>query len=319
MSDGAANGREGMAIASGAGSISGQAAGQNGPSGSSGGVLKRILRAFGLAKNGGSSVRETLEELIEEDRPSAEAEIDAHEQALIRNVLGLRDITSSDVMVPRADIVSVEIDTPLDALAARMVDGAHSRLPVYRETLDDAVGMVHIKDVLGSLHSDEPRPLEALVREVLFVAPSIRALDLLQEMRLTRRHVALVVDEFGGIDGLITVEDLVEEIVGEISDEHDVEEGPRILMRPDGSVLVDARTTVEEFEEEFGELLSDEEREEIDTVGGLVFSIAGRVATRGEVLKHESGIEFEVVDADSRRIHRVRLRRHRPSVPDEKS
>jgi magnesium and cobalt transporter len=144
---------------------------------------------------------------------------------------------------------------------------------------------------------------------VLFVAPSARLLDLLLEMRLKRVHMALVVDEFGGIDGILTIEDVVEEIVGEIEDEHDVEEQPKVVQRPDGTVLADARATIEEFEERVGPVLSEAEREEdIDTLGGLVFSLAGRIPKRGEVVQHPSGLSFEVVDADSRRIKRLKVK-----------
>ena len=170
-------------------------------------------------------VRGTLEELIDDDEIHVDS--DSHERTLLKNVLDLRDITAWDVMVPRADITAIDVKTPIPELVSEMVKMAHSRLPVYRNTLDEVVGMVHIKDVLAQLNSSKKMGLSDIIRKVLFVAPSIRALDLLQEMRMTRLHLALVVDEFGGIDGLITIEDLVEEIVGEIIDEHDVEEGPK--------------------------------------------------------------------------------------------
>ncbi|MBO6560515.1 MAG: HlyC/CorC family transporter [Nisaea sp.] len=279
--------------------------------------LKQIVKAFRLKRNGSSSVRDALEELIDEDskgEPGEGLAIDPHERALIRNILGLRDITARDVMVPRADITGVEISTSLDKLVDDMVKDAHSRVPVYRETLDDVVGMVHMKDVLAHIHAGKDVPLSSLLREVLFVSPSIRAMDLLQEMRLTRRHLALVVDEFGGVDGLITIEDLVEEIVGDIVDEHDVDEGPKITMVGPDTAIADARAEIEEFEELFGQVLDEEEREEIDTVGGLVFSLAGRVAARGELLTHPAGIEFEVLEGDSRRIKRIRIRRVEPDA-----
>jgi magnesium and cobalt transporter len=262
----------------------------------------------------GTSMRDALEELIEEESEDA-VTIDVHERAIIRNVLGLRDYTAQDVMVPRADIVAVEAATPLPDLVSHMAEVAHSRLPVYRETLDDVIGMIHIKDVLRHLVAGSDVPLTGLVREVLFVAPSIRALDLLQQMRMTRHHLALVVDEFGGIDGLITVEDLVEEIVGDITDEHDIEEGPKFVMAPDGTATADARATVEEFEEIFGPVLDEEEREELDTLGGLVFSLAGRIATRGEIIRHPAGIEFEILEADPRRIRTMRVRRTAEDTP----
>jgi magnesium and cobalt transporter len=270
-------------------------------------VAKRMLRGIGLVPNG-HTVRDTLEELIE-DADTRKVEIDGHERTLIRNVLGLRDISACDVMVPRADIVAIEVGTPISAVASQMVEAAHSRLPVYRETLDDAIGMVHIKDVLAHLDSAKPATLSDLLREALFVSPTIHALDLLQEMRLNRRHLALVVDEFGGIDGLITIEDLVEEIVGEIIDEHDVEEGPKILTEVDGTAVADARATIEELEAHFGTVLSDAEREEVDTLSGLIFGVTGRIAKRGEIIRHESGLEFEVIDADPRRLKSVRVRR----------
>jgi magnesium and cobalt transporter len=276
----------------------------------SGGLLvtiKRALRGMGLLSNG-HTMRDTLEELIEDEGDDA-VEIDRHERTLIRNVLGLRDISARDVMVPRADIVAVDAETPISDLVSQMVEAAHSRLPVYRETLDDTIGMVHIKDVLARLDSTLPATIPDLVREALFVSPTIRALDLLQEMRLNRRHLALVVDEFGGIDGLITIEDLVEEIVGEIIDEHDVEEGPKIIAENDGAAVADARATVEELEAIFGPLLSDSEREEVDTVAGLIFAVNGRIAKRGEIIRHESGLEFEIIDADPRRLKSVRVRR----------
>lgn len=274
--------------------------------------FRQFFKALKLKRNGGASARDALEELIEDDGNGATDEdlaIDPHERALIRNILGLRDITAEDVMVPRADITGVAIDSSLDALVTDMVKDSHSRVPVYRETLDDVVGMIHMKDVLAHVHAGKDVPLSSLLREVLFVSPSIRAMDLLQEMRLTRRHLALVVDEFGGVDGLITIEDLVEEIVGDIVDEHDVEEGPKIAMVGPDTAVADARAEIEEFETLFGTVLNDEEREEIDTLGGLVFSLAGRVAARGELLTHPAGIEFEVLESDSRRIKRIRIRR----------
>ena len=270
-------------------------------------AVRGILRWLGLLPNG-ANVRDALEELIEEDR-SGEVEIDDHERTLIRNILGLRDIAAWEVMVPRADIVAVEAATLIPDLVRQIVTVSHSRLPVYRDTLDDVIGMVHIKDVLAEIDSAQPRALVDLVREVLFVAPTIRALDLLHEMRMNRHHLVLVVDEFGGIDGLITIEDLVEEIVGEIIDEHDVEEGPKIVPEDDGTAIADARATVEELEAVTRVTLTSPERDEIDTVAGLIFGICGRIAKRGETIRYkESGLEFEIIDADPRRLKSVRVR-----------
>ena len=280
--------------------------------------LKNWLRGLLRGRNGESSLRDAIEELIEESEgESDESPINRDESSLLLNILKLRDLTAHDVMVPRADIVAVPLDIALDALVRSMTSRGHSRLPVYRETLDDVVGMVHIKDVLSCCTGERPFDLAATAREVLFVAPSMRALDLLLQMRLSRVHMALVVDEFGGIDGLITIEDVVEEIVGEIEDEHDVAQGPRLVARPDGTLVADARATIEEFEERVGPVLSDEEREQdIDTLGGLVFSLIGRVPTRGELITHPSGIAFEVLEADPRRIKRLRVR-NLPSAADD--
>ena len=186
-------------------------------------------------------------------------------------------------MIPRADIVAVSKAITLDALVEVMVKKAHSRLPVYGDTLDEIAGMVHIKDVLGCVAAG-------------------------REYSLSRTHMALVVDEFGGIDGLITIEDLVEEIVGEIDDEHDVDQAPKLIRLSDGCYIADARFEVEDLEEKLGcGLLDDEEDEDIDTLGGLVFSLAGRVPARGELIEHPTGIQFEVLEADPRRIRRLRI------------
>ncbi len=273
--------------------------------------FRGFLRAI-LGVRDEATIRDAIEELIEERR-EAEGSIDADERTLLGNILKLHEREVGDVMVPRAHIVAVDVDSTLDDLVRRFAEEAHSRLPVFRETLDDVVGMVHIKDVLSALVK---RPASFSVmdikREVLIVAPSMPVLDLLVQMRQTRNHMALVVDEFGGIDGLVTIEDLVEEIVGEIEDEHDVEEAPKLVRRPDGTLLVDAGMPIDEFVEEVGPVLDEEELDEVNTLGGLVFSIAGRVPSRGEVLRHPSGLEFEVTDADPRRIKRLKVR----NLPD---
>lgn len=256
-------------------------------------------------------MRDTIEGLIE-GNGGQETAIGPDERQLITNIIELREITAVDVMVPRADIIAVSEDTSLGDLVKEMTKAAHSRMPVYRETLDDVVGMVHIKDVMQYWGATKQVALKSLLRKVMFVSPSMRALDLLLQMRAARTHLALVVDEFGGIDGLITIEDLVEQIVGEIDDEHDIVEGPKIVEHVDADgarwLLADARATVEEFEEVVGEVLEEDEREETDTLGGLVFMLAGRVPARGEVVRHETGIEFEVTDVDPRRIKRLRVR-----------
>ena len=251
------------------------------------------------------AIAEIMEERAEEDGGVA---INADERLLIVNVLKLRDVTVHDIMVPRAEIVGVDASLKLPELLAMMTREAHSRMPVYRGSLDDVLGFVHLKDVLARTGDGADFDLSKIVRRALIISPAMRLLDLLLEMRFTRTHLALVVDEHGGIDGLVSIEDVVEEIVGDIQDEHDVED-PVIIARPDGSMLADARTRLEDFEESVGPILTPEEREsDQTTLGGLVIQLAGRVPARGEVIRHSSGIEFEVVDADPRRVRRLRVR-----------
>jgi magnesium and cobalt transporter len=272
-----------------------------------------------LRRREAESVRDRVEELLEgrqhdadHDRANdAESGLDPHERVLLGNVLRLRDKTADDVMVPRADILAMQEDLTLDQAIQLIQREGHSRFPVYRSNLDDIVGMVHIKDVFAAVGRDTAAfSLKGILRKPLLVVPTIPVLDLLLQMRAQRIHMALVVDEYGGIDGLVTIEDLVETIVGDISDEHDEIDSPTIVERPDGTLELDARTTVEAFEQRLGAVLTEEERAaDIDTVGGLVFTLAGRVPARGELIGHPSGLEFRVLEVDPRRIRRLRVRR----------
>ena len=254
-----------------------------------------------------STMRDELTDLIETSISEMESGFDINEGLLLRNMLGLRDITAEDVMVPRADIVSVDIADGFDSVMRQISEASHSRVPAYEGGVDSIVGMLHIKDLLLHLLQEKQPALSGLLRPVLFVSPSIRLLELLQEMRLKRQHLALVVDEYGGIDGLITIEDLVEEIVGEIQDEHDDDEAPHVEIAHDGSATANARLEISVLEDMYGDLLDESEREEVDTIGGLVFSLAGRVPVRGEVIRHPSGLEFEILDSDPRRISLIRI------------
>ena len=282
------------------------------------GLLWRIQGL--LRRREAESVRDRMEELIEEGRGDAPGEripggadddgLDPQERALLGNVLKLRGKTAYDVMVPRADIMAMPEEFTLEQAIRLIQRDGHSRYPVYRGQLDEIVGMVHIKDVFAAVGREGPFDLKAILRRPLFVVPSVPVLDLLLQMRQARIHMALVVDEYGGIDGLVTIEDLVETIVGDISDEHDEPGPPQMVERPDGTIELDARTPVEAFEEKLGPVLTEEERSaDIDTVGGLVFTLAGRVPARGELVSHASGLEFRVLEADPRRIRRLRVRR----------
>lgn len=260
------------------------------------------------------AIRDAIEELIDAPADGEAAQVTSERQ-LLGNILRVRDRTVGDIMVPRADIVAINAVASFADLVAFIAREGHSRLPVYRQDLDDVIGMIHIKDVLPLAGKPEEFNIQTILREVLIVAPSMPVMDLLVEMRQSRRHMALVVDEFGGIDGLVTIEDLVEEIVGEIEDEHDQLEAPQITLKPDGSVMADGRLPLAELEEHTGVLLEEDARENVDTLGGLLFFMAGRVPSRGELVKHENGVEFEVMEADARRVKRVRIR-NLPKRPD---
>ena len=226
-----------------------------------------------------------------------------------------------DVMVPRADIVAVESIATLTELTDTFKEAGHSRLPVYKETLDEPTGMVHIKDVMPYLmfgakgrkakNYPDKKVVQYIKRPVLFVPPSMLAQDLLKRMQVKRTHMAIVVDEYGGTDGLVTIEDLIEEIVGEIDDEHDEQEPVVQIVTDKGGKTVweaDARITIEDFEDAIGrDFATDDEEEDVDTLGGVVFTLAGRVPERGEIILHPDGIEFEVLDADARRVKRLRI------------
>jgi len=230
-------------------------------------------------------------------------------------------LTVEDVMVPRVDIVAVDTSATLKEVTKALKDAGHSRLPVYKESLDDPLGMVHIKDVLPYLMFDakgrmgksypDKKVLQYIRRPVLFVPPSMLAQDLLRRMQFRRTHMAIVVDEYGGTDGLVTIEDLIEPIVGDIEDEHDelVSEVQIVTDKGGRSVWeADARVTIDDFEKTLGrDFATPDEEEGVDTLGGLVFTLAGRVPERGEIIRHSDGVEFEVIDADPRRVKRLRI------------
>lgn len=285
------------------------------------GRLLRWLRGLREGERRLNPTREKLSALIEDASAAAPGTSEA-ERRLLVNILSLRRRTVADVKIPRAAIVAVEAGVPFGELIEMLVRENHSRLPVYRETLDDVIGMMHIKDVLAwrarESESESEFALTGIMRKILFVAPSMHVLELLLEMRVKRIHMALVVDEFGGVDGLVTIEDLVEEIVGEIDDEHDVGERPMLARLADGAFEADADVTLGEFERESGMVFSDEDRGEVETLGGLVVAAAGQVPIRGQLVRHVSGLEFEVLDADPRRIKRLRVRR-RPPPPCAKA
>ena len=233
----------------------------------------------------------------------------SHENELLKNLAGLRGITASDVMVPRIDIVSVAMSDDFDEIVKQLIKTNHSRVPVRNESLDDIVGILHIKDVLANLFLKEKQDIKTLLKNPIFISPSISLLDLLYEMRVKRRHLALVVDEYGGIDGLVTIEDLVEELVGEIEDEHDLSSECRLEKMDDGSIVVEARIMIDLFEDFASSIRKEDLNDEIETLGGFIISIAGRVPVKGEVIRYSpSGLKFEILEADPRKIILVKIR-----------
>jgi magnesium and cobalt transporter len=274
---------------------------------------------------GGKAETETMRESLEgilADNGDPDTALDPGARRMLFNILAFGALKVDSVMVPRADIIAVEEQTSMDALVAMFHEAQHSRLPVYRQTLDHPLGMVHIKDLISlaappASGVKRPMTIKDIVREVLFVPGSMLATDLLVKMQTTRIHLALVIDEYGGTDGLVSIEDLVEQIVGDIEDEHDTDEAATLTVRKDGGFDASARAPLEDVEEALGlKLANPEEASEIDTLAGLVFQLVGRVPQRGEVIRHPAGVEFEVVEADPRRLRRLRIHRTAPLAAD---
>ena len=244
----------------------------------------------------------------------------SHENELLKNLAGLRGINASDVMIPRVDIVSVAMSDDFNEIVKQLIKTNHSRVPVRNESLDDIVGILHIKDVLANLFLQEKKDIKSLLRKPIFVSPSISLLDLLYEMRVERRHLALVVDEYGGIDGLVTIEDLVEELVGDIEDEHDLSTECRLEKMQDGSIVLEARITMDLIEDLLSSIRKEDLNDEIETLGGFIINIAGRVPVKGEVIKYSpSGLKFEILEADPRKVILVKLRGLNKLLPYDES
>ena len=307
--------------------------------------LTRAIRSLFGWKPG--SVRDDLQVVLDASQPD-EVGFSAIERTMLRNILNLHERRIADVMVHRADVVAVKRDIPLGELMSLFESAAHSRLVVYNETLDDPEGMVHIRDLLafmtararvtdvGKARRKKPFPAgldlravdlalplsEAnIIRKLLYVPPSMRAIDLLVQMQASRIHLALVVDEYGGTDGLVTIEDIVEQIVGEIDDEHDSDEPPSIVRQADNSFIADARASLDDVRSVIGEdFVTGEAGEEVETLGGYLVSFVGRLPVRGEVISGPGNFEVEVLDADPRRVKRLRIshRKERPAPRKER-
>ncbi len=277
--------------------------------GNPGGDKKAIinwLKQHLLRRSPDQSLKSELEEIIQEHEDEGSAAPEENE--IIRNVLKFGDARVTDVMTPRSDICAVQIDITLDDLKKLVVEQEHTRIPVFRENLDDVAGFLHTKDLIPYWVNGNPFSIRDILRDVLFVPPSMKLHILLVKMRAERTHLAIVVDEYGGTDGLVTIEDLVEEIVGEIEDEHDEGSQLEIMKIADNVFEVAARYEVYKLEEELGrKIYSDDESDDFDTVGGLVFTTIGKIPKFGETIKHKSGLTFKVTDVDKRRIKRVKV------------
>ena len=285
---------------------------------SEGGSIWRGIKSLLFGHDSDQSLRKEIEEAIDDydeeadENPSAperRGDLTILERQMLRNLLHFSEHTVDDVAVPRADIIAIEEKASFADLVALFIEAEHSRIPVYRDTLDTIVGMVHIREAFAILASDKapPKTLEPLIRQPLYVPQSMGVLDLMVEMRAKRTHLAIVLDEYSGTDGLVTFEDLVEEIVGDVEDEHDDAPEAMLIALEDGLWEADARAELDDVAEEIDARLAEVE-EDVDTLGGLAFVIAGHVPQAGEMLLHQqSGWRLEIIAADARRVTRLRL------------
>jgi len=283
----------------------------------SGSRLWRGMRALLFGDDGETTLREEIEEAIDEaeESPQVAGDLSPHERQMLRNLLHFGDETAGDICVTRGDIIAVPSTIGFEELIRAFAEAEHSRLPVYGESLDEILGMIHIKDVfVANVDRNRDRSIEGLMRTPLFVPESMGMIDLLARMRAERTHLAIVIDEFGGTEGLVTIEDVVEEIVGDIEDEHDVEEAGLLVRLDETTWDADARVELEELAETVDPRLTWEE-DEVDTLGGLVFLLAGHIPARGESVTHPSGWVMEALDSDPKKILRVRL--HAPESASE--
>jgi CBS domain containing-hemolysin-like protein len=271
--------------------------------------LWRGMRHLIFGEDSEPTLRAEIEEAIDEAEESGPVagDLSPTERQMLRNLLHFGEQTAGEIAVTRGDIMAVPSTISFDDLVRAFADAGHSRLPVYGESLDEVIGMIHIKDVfIANVDPSKERAVSALLREPLFIPESMSVIELLARMRSQRVHLAIVVDEFGGTEGLVTIEDVVEEIVGEIEDEHDEAERGLLTMLDDGLWEADARIELEELGEAVDARLSSED-DEVDTLGGLVFLLAGHIPAKGECVTHPSGWKLEAVESDPRRIIRVRL------------
>ncbi len=260
-------------------------------------------------RRGEGTIKEIIEEALGEEAVDG-LTISDEEKNLLKNMIHFGELTVRDIMVPRADIMALPKNVSLDELKRHVIDIGHTRIPVYDDSLDAIVGFLHVKDLIPCLATGDHCDVDGMLREILFVPPSMRIVDLLLKMRVSGCHIAIVVDEYGGTTGLVTMEDLFEEIVGEIQDEHDEEVSDQMIRRLNADMFeADARIKVGELEAALGESINKADEDDFDTLGGYLFSTLGRVPVKGEVLKFHPHFKFEILLADPRRIKQVRITR----------
>jgi CBS domain containing-hemolysin-like protein len=265
-------------------------------------LFKNIFRV-----TNSSSFKESVVEVLDEHNATDDTKISTDEKNMLKNMLSFRDSKVSDIMIPRTDIVAVEQNISLDELKKILITEEHTRMPVYRESLDNVVGFIHIKDLIPVLANEKSFAMEKIVRELLVISPTMKNIDLLAKMRHSRVHMALVLDEYGGTDGLVTFEDLAEEIFGEIQDEHDDTMEPEFIRLDDRTIEASARLPIDKLEKLINLTITDKDSEDFDTLGGLLLSLVGYVPTKGEKIFHSAGIEFEILDSDPRRVKRIMI------------
>ena len=270
--------------------------------------LSQKIKFFSKS-NDKENIKDVLEDLIEENEDAVN-EIDDGTKKIFKNVININDKCVEDVMIPRADIDAVSVKTSLKELVNFIDKTKHSRIPVYDDNLDKILGMIHIRDIFQRIYKNNSTKKETkipknYIRKILFSSPSMKVLDLLLKMRSEQIHMSIIVDEFGGTNGLVTIEDLVEEIVGEIKDEHDFEEIEEVKKVSKKAYEISARITLEEFQAKLGISLKIDDKEEIDTLGGFIFFLLGRIPGRGEVINYKNNLEFTIINADTRKIKRI--------------
>ena len=275
--------------------------------------LKKIKNFFKKNQNKKSlknDIEKFLNKIIKNKLP-----LKIDEEKIIFNVFELPQKLVSDIMIPRSDIISIDADLTIRELIKLIGRTNHSRYPVHQKNRDNIIGMVHIKDAVSTWESTKKIKIKKMIREILFVPPSMNVLDLILKMRMSHTHMAIVIDEHGGLDGLVTIEDLVEEIVGEIKDEHDAQKEKKEKIYSEiknGKIVINAKMQIKQFEKKYGKILTNnKDFKNVDTMGGLVFTLFGRIPLKGEVIKHYTGCEFEILETDTRKIRKILIRNHR--------